>query len=552
MEYVILAAGQGSRLVKEGETTPKPMLDILGRPMIERLIDVLMRSDAEKIHIVTNPAMASVNEHLAYLRDAKKYPIEFRPIVSDNSFYSLLQAAEGIKGRFIAMTVDAIFPTEEFQKYVQSVVATPADTIPMALTRFVDDESPLYAKISDDGLEVLTYRYGGEPFDGKPVVSAGIYGLTREAIDYVMSIRFPESLSDFQRILAEDSKFKLQPCYFSKAFDVDRGHDREVAEQFLMEVNGEVNHRASKSYRDEYRQSLKSSDTEEHIDLAFYRPIGFFWAILARKLRITPNMITIASIFIGVAAGLLMYPNKLWINVLGILCLILANSFDSADGQLARLTKQYSRLGRILDGMAGDIWFIAIYLCIVFRMLHTDVFFITHEWVIWTIAVAAGICHARQAALADRFRQFHLMFLKKEFPTELENSQSVLSQLKSKKSSFQKLILVFYYGYTKVQERSTPYTQKFLSLLLCRYPDGKVPEELAKKIRKATLPLCKWENFLTFNWRSITLTLSLLVGIPWLYFVAELSIFNVVYLYLKFRHESICKGFVAKLKLQNQ
>ena len=32
-----------------------------------------------------------------------------------------------------------------------------------------------------------------------------------------------------------------------------------------------------------------------------------------------------------------------------------ADSFDSADGQLARMTKQYSRIGRILDGLSGDL-----------------------------------------------------------------------------------------------------------------------------------------------------------------------------------------------------
>ena len=47
--------------------------------------------------------------------------------------------------------------------------------------------------------------------------------------------------------------------------------------------------------------------TEEHIDLAFYRPIGFMWARLAARVGVTPNAITIASIFLGVGAGILFY-----------------------------------------------------------------------------------------------------------------------------------------------------------------------------------------------------------------------------------------------------
>ena len=71
-----------------------------------------------------------------------------------------------------------------------------------------------------------------------------------------------------------------------------------------------------------YKESLKSMDTEETIDLVFYRPIGFMWAVLCAKLGIKPNAITIASIFIGIAAGILFYFNTLWINIIGMLLLI--------------------------------------------------------------------------------------------------------------------------------------------------------------------------------------------------------------------------------------
>ena len=38
-----------------------------------------------------------------------------------------------------------------------------------------------------------------------------------------------------------------------------------------------------------FRQSLKSMDTEEFIDLKFYRPLGYCWALFFEKLKITPN-----------------------------------------------------------------------------------------------------------------------------------------------------------------------------------------------------------------------------------------------------------------------
>lgn len=239
MKYVILAAGQGSRFVKEGVNTPKPMVEILGRPMIERLIGVLMECGAESIHIVTNSKMDALNSHLNKLKNEKNLPLDIRPIVSDNSFYSLSEACKGVDGKFIAMTTDAIFPTDEFKKYVKAVKDCEPAEVVMGLTEYVDDESPLYAKLSDDRTSVVDYRYGGEPFPGTVIVSAGLYGLTGDALATATAVRYPKSLSDFQRILAAETDYKVTPYVFSKAFDVDCTHDRLEAEKFVAEVNGE-------------------------------------------------------------------------------------------------------------------------------------------------------------------------------------------------------------------------------------------------------------------------------------------------------------------------
>lgn len=232
MQYVILAAGQGSRFTKEGVETPKPLVEILGQPMIGRLIDTLMRHEATRINIAANADMIPLVEYLAGLMELG-YPLDVRPIRSDNSFWSLQQAADGLEGKFIAMTVDTIFYDSEFDGYVKAVDHMGKDEVVMGLTRFCDDESPLYAKLGENG-EVIDYRYGGEPFDKTVIVSAGLYGLSSEIMDYVKdTCRYPESLSDFQKILAAETPIRVKVYEFSKAMDVDNLHDRSVAEEFL-------------------------------------------------------------------------------------------------------------------------------------------------------------------------------------------------------------------------------------------------------------------------------------------------------------------------------
>jgi phosphatidylglycerophosphate synthase len=300
-----------------------------------------------------------------------------------------------------------------------------------------------------------------------------------------------------------------------------------------------------------FRDSLKSMDTEEHIDLWFYRPIGYMWAKLAARLGVTPNAITIASIFLGIGAGVAFYYDKLWINIIGMVLLVWANSFDSADGQLARMTGQYSRLGRILDGLAGDFWFVTIYFAICFREIATSEFFIAHHWVIWTIAVAAGLCHAKQAAMADYYRQFHLYFLKGESGSELESAEELKSKgadISWKKNFLKKLTMAFYTSYTVQQEAMTPNMQRLRSELRRRFPNGEISKEFRADFRELSLPLMKFTNILSFNWRVIVLFIALFASMPWIYFVFELTVLNGLLVYMIVRHESICRKMTQKLQ----
>lgn len=299
-----------------------------------------------------------------------------------------------------------------------------------------------------------------------------------------------------------------------------------------------------------YRATLKSADTEEHIDLAFYRPIGYAWACLARRLGVTPNAITIASIFLGIGAGVAFYFNDLVINVIGMLLLIWANSFDSADGQLARMTHNYSRIGRILDGMAGDIWFATIYVAICLREVVTSDFFMQHNWVIWVVAVVTGLCHAKQAAMADYYRQFHLYFLKGEDGSELEQASHLrkrLAEMSWGRNFWSKLVLTFYTRYTENQEAWTPAMQRLRTALSDKWGNSKIPQAFRDDFRVLSLPLMKYTNILSFNWRTIALFASLFAQMPWLYFAFELIVLNSLLVYMMCRHESLCRRLTADL-----
>jgi len=283
--------------------------------------------------------------------------------------------------------------------------------------------------------------------------------------------------------------------------------------------------------------TLKSADTEEFIDIHFYRPIGYQWALFFHKLGVSPNQITIASIFIGVAAGVCFYFTNIWISLLGIFLLVWANSFDSADGQLARMTNQKSEMGRILDGACGDFWFGAIYIAIIFRLWP--------EWSFWilVLALVAGYSHSKQAAMADYYRNLHLLFLKGKKGSELDNSKDLTEKYPSiswKERPFVKFFEMMYLSYTKGQERWSPGIQKMLLVINTKY-NGTAPDEFRKTFREMSLPLLKYTNMLSFNLRSIVLFISILTGYSWFYFAFEITIMNIMLLYMVSKYEQISK-----------
>lgn len=293
-----------------------------------------------------------------------------------------------------------------------------------------------------------------------------------------------------------------------------------------------------------FESSLKSNDTEEKIDIWFYRPIGYQIALFCAKIGMTPNTVTIISIFFGVAAGILFYSQDLWVNVIGMLSLVFANSLDSADGQLARLTNNKSRLGRILDGAAGDFWFISIHIAICLRSMEEG-------WtaLIWIPGVLAGASHVVQSAMADYYRNVHLFFIKGTSGSELDNSRDLqreYDQLTWSKNFGMKLVARTYLNYTKQQEFFSPKLQKLLAVVRENYK-ARLPLNLITDFRVMNRPLMKYTNIIQFNTRVLFLFLWLFLDQAWIYFFFDIFVLNPILIYMCLKQEKVSSHFYKKI-----
>jgi phosphatidylserine synthase len=283
-----------------------------------------------------------------------------------------------------------------------------------------------------------------------------------------------------------------------------------------------------------YEASLKSIETENLVDRIFYRPLGFCIACLLLPTRITPNMVTIISIFIGASSGYFFHYQDRMYNVCGILLLIFANILDCTDGQLARLSGNKSTIGRILDGLAGDVWFTFIYVGLAFRLSHAY----DTSW-FYAFAVVSGLSHLGQANLTDYYKTLHLYFISKEKGSEFQTIEQVKSHHQSTKPGLNKAFYLLYRFYTLVQEKSTPSLQRMLTSLQAKYGDD-IPQDIRIAFRQQSSKLMTLIDLMTFNGRTIVLFLVMFTGFVWAYFVYEILFLNIILAITVKKHERMC------------
>lgn len=233
INYAIIAAGEGSRLVEEGITSPKPLVKLNGKEMIRRLIDIFLDNNAKSISLIVNEEMTEVQTYVKSLN----LPIPLNVIVkstpsSMHSFYELRKFLGDTK--FCLTTVDTIFREDEFKNYINAFIKNSSSDGMMAVTDYIDDEKPLYVSV-DSSMTITGFL---DQNQNCKYISGGIYGLTPKALPTLNKcLESGQSrMRNFQRQLVTDG-LRLTAYPFQKIVDVDHAEDIEKAELFLRKEN---------------------------------------------------------------------------------------------------------------------------------------------------------------------------------------------------------------------------------------------------------------------------------------------------------------------------
>jgi phosphatidylglycerophosphate synthase len=134
------------------------------------------------------------------------------------------------------------------------------------------------------------------------------------------------------------------------------------------------------------RHLLRSliKDTEGFMSRHFDRRISLAISRRLAGTAVTPNMMTILSVAIGVFGALFfLSPQPLW-QTAGALCFVLHSIVDGCDGELARLRFQESRWGGLLDFWGDNLVHVAVYTAIAVGWSRA----MGQAWPLWVGALA--------------------------------------------------------------------------------------------------------------------------------------------------------------------
>jgi phosphatidylglycerophosphate synthase len=206
---------------------------------------------------------------------------------------------------------------------------------------------------------------------------------------------------------------------------------------------------------EEYKGSLKMIEVEEIFDLIFYRPLAFLFVKLIYRTTLTPNQITIISMIFGILAGILYADGTYQSFIIAAIMIIIYNVLDCSDGQLARMKKSGTVIGRIIDGFADYIVSVAVYLGIGFGFAgssDTPIFY-------WLLTVAAGLSNALHSLIVDYYRNNFMDYALNRSSTlgeDLEKYKTVYEELRNQKGkNIEKLLIWLYLQYSKIQTKSS-------------------------------------------------------------------------------------------------
>ena len=274
------------------------------------------------------------------------------------------------------------------------------------------------------------------------------------------------------------------------------------------------------SFDEKLAASIESEDTEDWLDVQVTRRAGLALALGGIKAGLHPNVVSLMSVIVGIAAAVMFSSSALLHNVIGVVLMMVFAILASADGQMARLTGKKTSAGRLLDRLSGLLCFTFIYIAISLRLYSVTMPGTDRPWGlgIWVLCLVAGLfCLLPQTSLAEYYKEIHL-WMQKDKPLGKTGR------------------------YHHVLVGHTPWFQQLQSLVESRFGvPSAMPSDIRLQFVNGSRPLMKTARLLALSTRVICLCVACLMDEPWILPVFEIVVLTFYHIFMLKSHESLSR-----------
>lgn len=332
MKCVIIAAGKGKRISNLG--SPKPLIPLLGLPLIERTILTAKEAGIDEFFVVIGYKKEEIRDFLDKLR--KRRGIKISWIINEEyergNGISLLKVKPFLKEKFVLLMCDHIFDKTILSKLITEPVRNEEIILcvdkNIRTNKLINLEDATKVFIEEDrivniGKEISEYN----GYDtGIFLCSCGIFEAIEESIGMG-----DDSLSGGVKVLAKKMK--------AKAYD--------IKDAFWLDIDDEKSYRRAEKV---IVSGLKKL-SDGLISRYFNRPISTKITKLLLSTPITPNFISFFSFLLSIIGGIFFFFGGYLNLVIGGILAQISSIIDGCDGEIARLKFQVSEFGGWFDAV---------------------------------------------------------------------------------------------------------------------------------------------------------------------------------------------------------
>ena len=348
MKAIILAAGDGTRLKSLTENNPKPLINLLGLTLIERVIQTVKQSSIDEFIIITGYQGDKIKEKLG---DGSKYNTKIT-YVENNEWnkgngISLLKAKKLVNDNFVLLMSDHIFDPRIIKELINYNLTS---SVALAIDRKtpVEDDTTVLEKNG----KIIHISKNLTNSNG---IDTGIFLCTPKLFSYVEDV-IKEGMTELSDGIQRAAKNEDGEIFDITTIDSYVTKMRKLVKPWWIDIDTVDDLKQAKN------MIIRNASKNPSDALAAYihRPIENTLVAHLANFNITPNQVTIISnILAYTATALFLLGFLLYASIITFIVGIV----DGLDGKLARVKLQSSKLGLLehsFDLLFEFSWFIAL------------------------------------------------------------------------------------------------------------------------------------------------------------------------------------------------